>query len=267
MYPKYLKVGGQLYSRYPQECKEPDENLVVDVYKFLHVTPPNIHNLPGRLLFCVDYTDTELSVEAKSVLSYPSNINDGDFFVLTDKNGKRFTMVIEKAYNEIDCISLDLLKPTIIRSLTSSLDNKGGYCANVDLINYLNDYYNTRFPPVLKPYVINKNVKVPVKEPGRTDATLKTESLGPLWIPYSTEVGFLGFDSAAGCVDDLKIYYITGSSIEHPKTYDNIVARWWTCTPAPIDRCFLCVTPSGMSCDNANIKNCVPLCFRLQYFG
>ena len=260
MFPEYLNVEGQIYSRYPHECVVPDNVPIVDVYDFLKINPSNIHNLPGRLLFDVCYTDKVINEDMESVVSGRTTINPGDFFRLTDKSGRSYTMVMETVYGYVDCISIELIGPTAIRQRLT--DNVGGPDRNTALNYYLDYYFRTEFPPILKKYVMPKELKVPTKRPGSLDSCIRNTVLGPLWIPYGMEVGLFGLEYPTG---DLKQYEVCNKYVKWEKTFNGEPSSWWTYSPVyQHSDTFWYATSDGCAYDRSNSEHPIPLCFRLD---
>lgn len=189
------------------------------------------------------------------------SLTTGDWFTITDADGRVFTMTIYKSYGYCDCISDELIGTTPLRSKGS--DNIGGYTKNTVLIEYLNSYFENKFPPFLRPYVINKTMEFPVKlGKGSFDYGVEKLSIGPLWIPYSFECG-VSSQHEMGILNR----YMPLAGPHVIKTFNNYTDFWWTATPVHVnDRDNVAFDATGkIQLLDVSVKHVgVPLCFRLK---
>lgn len=274
--PEYVGIDGRIYKIMPKKFRVKEGG-----------NPPRaeiIHDKPctqqyeirkrGRQpysLFTYYYNGSIQSVygitSITDLIDRYEDVITGDTFVLETNGGSFINMHIDKTYGYLDCMSSDLIGPT--KALKSDSTNTGAFRNHI-ISKYLTWYYNNKFPPSLRNYIIDKIITAPYKcavTGIRHD--MNHYNMGPLWIPYVNEVlpgNFVTYN--------LRQYKLYEDNCV--KTAGNYIGgndpckEWWTASPDPDSKDgFVAISADGSTSvvrrGDTTILG-IPLCFRLFRF-
>lgn len=240
--------------------------------------PESVCPITGNWLFTVNFKDKMLvsssRIQMISIIDLMINqdkVSNGDYFIMTLPNGDKFTMVCDTTYGYVDCISRELIGPTMIQKRSP---NDDVYPNTGRIAEFLTSYYFRETPPALKNITGSivgfltsfyfREIPAALKNI-ITPKTLisEKEKNGSLWIPFANEVGILDDNDGP---DVLQYATYAGNDSCRVKTLHGIKEDWWTYSPADRhSKKFQAVSTQGkLFFEDTNVYMGVPLCFRIR---